>query len=229
MKQQPEIAVQLTGVSKKYEIHHEKPTLMEKLTKGRNEIFWALRDINLTIRKGERIGLTGPNGAGKTTLLKIIAGITHPTEGTVTHRGKIVSLIDLEAGFHPDLTGLQNVYLNGMLLGMTKRQIEAEMRSIIAFADIGRFIDVPLFTYSYGMKLRLGFSVAIHSNPDTLILDEGLGVGDAKFRKKSQAYLKRLITTNRTFILATHSEDFIRANCDRIITLRRGSARETHI
>lgn len=218
----PEIAIQLTNVSKRYEIHHDKPTLIEKLTRGRNEIFWALRDINLTIRKGERVGIVGPNGAGKTTLLKIIAGITHPTTGTVVRNGKTVSLIDLEAGFHPDLTGLQNAYLNGMLLGMSKRQIERALPAIIAFADIGQFIDVPLFTYSFGMKLRLGFSIALHSNPDILILDESLGVGDAKFKRKSQRALQKLISQHKTFILVSHWMEFVRQNCDRVIELDKG-------
>lgn len=222
MKQQQDIAIELTNVSKKYEIHHDKPTLVEKLTHGRNEIFWALQDINITIKKGERIGIIGPNGAGKTTLLKIIAGITHPTSGTVFRNGKTVSLIDLEAGFHPDLTGLQNAYLNGMLLGMTRRQIEQALPSIIEFADIGQFIDVPLFTYSFGMKLRLGFSIAIHSNPDILILDESLGVGDVKFKNKSQRALKKLIRQHKTFILASHWMEFVNENCDRIIELKNG-------
>jgi len=229
MKHNDKIAIQLTNVSKKYEIHHEKPTLVEKFVKGRNETFWALRGINLTIYRGDRIGITGPNGSGKTTLLKIMAGITNPTTGSVTRCGKVVSLIDLEAGFHEDLTGVQNIYLNGMLLGMTKHEIEKELRSIIEFTDIGQFIDVPLFTYSFGMKLRLGFAVAIHSNPDILMLDEGLSVGDAKFRRKSQAVLKRLISSGRTFILATHAVDFIHEHCDRIITLNRGAAKETSL
>ena len=121
-----DLAIKLTGVTKKYIIHHEKPTLVEKVINGRDETFFALKDLNLEIKRGERVGIIGPNGSGKTTLLKIITGITSPTNGKVEIQGKIVSLIDLEAGFHPDLTGIQNIYLNGMLMGMKKEQIEGE-------------------------------------------------------------------------------------------------------
>lgn len=221
MKTNNSVAIQLTNVSKKYEIHHEKPTLVEKFVKGRNEEFWALKNINLTIKKGERVGIIGPNGSGKTTLLKIIAGITAPTTGTITTNGKIVSLIDLEAGFHPDLTGYQNIFLNGMLLGMTKEQIEQAIPFIIKFADIGQFIDVPLFTYSFGMKLRLGFSVAIHSNPDTLILDEGLGVGDANFQKKSIAALNTH-KNNKTVLMTSHHPELVKKYCNTLIYLNQG-------
>ena len=181
-----DIAIQLTNVSKKYEIHHEKPTLVEKFVKGRNETFWALQNINLTINKGERIGIIGPNGSGKTTLLKIIAGITTPSSGHVMTSGKVVSLIDLEAGFHPDLTGIQNIYLNGILIGLPKKIIDDRLSHIISFADIHQFIDAPMFTYSSGMALRLGFAVAVHANPDILILDESLTVGDKVFQQKAK-------------------------------------------
>lgn len=229
MKKTDEIAVKLTAVRKEYEIHHEKPTLVEKFIKGKNETFAALKDINLTIKKGERVGVVGLNGSGKTTLLKIIAGITAPTVGQVETFGKVASLIDLEAGFHPDLTGVQNIYLNGMLLGMSRKQIDKQLASIIAFADIRQFIDVPLFTYSAGMRLRLGFSVAVHSNPDILILDEGLAVGDAKFKIKSQQVIKKLLRENKTFIVATHWFDFIRENCSRVILLKQGKIQEAKL
>jgi ABC-type polysaccharide/polyol phosphate transport system ATPase subunit len=216
-------AIELEGVSKMYTIHHEKPTLVEHLIKGKSEEFYALHDIHLTIKKGERVGIIGPNGSGKTTLLKIIAGITSPTNGMVTANGAIVSLIDLEAGFHPDLTGIENVYLNGMLLGMKKQEIKRTLRSIIAFADIQQFIDVPLFTYSEGMKLRLGFAVAVHANPDILILDEGLSVGDRDFQKKSQVKIQEFFRKGKTILVVTHWLDFVRRNCNRIVILRKGS------
>lgn len=216
------IAIKLTHVSKEYIIHHEKPTLVEKFYKGRNEKFWALKDINLTIRKGERVGIIGPNGSGKTTLLKIIAGITTPTSGAVETNGRIVSLIDIEAGFHPDLTGYQNIYLNGMLLGMTKQEITKKLHTIIQFANIKQFIDAPLFTYSSGMKLRLGFSVAVHADPDILILDEGLNVGDEYFQKKAFAKIESFFKQNKTIITVTHYMEFIQKYCDRIILLKEG-------
>ncbi len=220
-------AITLTHVSKKYEIHHEKPTLVEKFVKGKNETFWALKDINLTIQRGEKVGIMGPNGSGKTTLLKIIAGITTPTSGMVETNGKIVSLIDLEAGFHLDLTGEQNIYLNGMLLGMNKRAIENTIDKIIAFAGIGKFIDTPLFTYSEGMKLRLGFSVAIHANPDIFLLDEGMNVGDSDFQEKTSKKIRDIYHSGKSIIIVSHWLEYIKKNCDRIITLHKGKIVQT--
>lgn len=219
MKQ--DIAIKLTGVSKKYTIHHEKPTLVERFVKGKDEEFWALKNINLTVRKGERIGIVGPNGSGKTTLLKIIAGITTPTKGTIETHGRIVSLIDLEAGFHPELTGEQNIYLNGMLLDMTKKEIEKKIEQIIAFADIGRFIDVPLFSYSSGLRLRLGFSIALFSDPKIILLDEGLAVGDADFRKKSHKAMNALQKKGITLLISTHQNEFL-LGCNRTIAIDHG-------
>lgn len=216
------IAIKLTNISKRYTIHHEKPTLVERLTNGKDEEFWALKDISLTIKKGERVGIIGPNGSGKTTLLKIIAGITTPTSGTVETHGRIVSLIDLEAGFHPDLTGIQNIYLNGMLLGMSKYDITKKLDRIIRFADIKQFIDTPLFTYSSGMKLRLGFAVAIQAEPDTLILDEGFSAGDTNYRTKSLNKIQEFLQMGKTVLFVSHWLEFIQKNCRRILTLENG-------
>lgn len=220
------IAIQLTNVSKKYEIHHEKPTLVEKFVKGKNETFWALKDINLTIKRGEKVGIIGPNGSGKTTLLKIITGITTPTSGTVETHGRIVSLIDLEAGFHPDLTGVQNIYLNSILLGINKQDTQKKLAGIINYADIGNFIDVPLFTYSAGMKLRLGFSIAIHTNPDILLMDENFSVGDEAFRAKTVMKIEEFHRQHKTILLASHWIDFVKQNSDNIISLNLGSIKK---
>ncbi len=217
------ISIQLDRVGKRYDIHHEKPTLVEKFVSGQNEVFWALHDISLSIRKGEKVGIIGPNGSGKTTLLKIIAGITSPTSGQVVTRGKIVSLIDLEAGFHPDLTGFQNIYLNGMLLGLSRRDIDARLHSIISFADIRQFIDAPLYTYSSGMALRLGFAIAVHATPDILLLDENLSAGDKNFQRKSKTKLQEFYRQKKTIITVTHQLEFIRETCTRVIHLRHGS------
>ncbi len=217
------IAIKLTGVSKLYTIHHEKPTLVEKLVKGKDEEFWALKDVNLTIKKGERVGIIGPNGSGKTTLLKIIAGITTPTTGAVKTHGKIVSLIDLEAGFHPDLTGIQNIFLNGMLLGMKKEEIEGKLDAIIRFADIGGFIDAPLFTYSDGMKLRLGFAITVYANPNILILDEGLYSGDINFQIKSQRALQKILSRTATMVMVSHNLDIVRKHSQCIIWINKGT------
>ena len=226
MKSNNDNAIELTHITKEYVIHHEKPTLVEKFYKSasrkKEETFIALNDVSLTIKKGERIGIVGPNGSGKTTLLKIISGIASPTKGTVFTYGKTISIIDLEAGFHHDLTGEQNIFLNGMLLGMTKREIQNKLHKIIEYADIHQFIDTPLFTYSTGMKLRLGFSIAIHAHPENLILDEGLGVGDDNFREKA----KRTLLNSKlhsTIIISAHDLELIEQQCTRIIILNRGS------
>jgi ABC-type polysaccharide/polyol phosphate transport system ATPase subunit len=216
------IAIRLSNVSKKYLVHHEKPTLAERILHGKNEEFWALRHLNIEVKNGERIGLIGSNGSGKTTLLKIIAGISSPTEGKVTIHGKVVSLIDLQAGFHPDLTGLQNIYLNGSILGMSKKEIDYKLKDIVDFADIGKFIDTQIFTYSSGMLLRLGFSVAIHTNPDILILDENISVGDQEFRNKSFEKIKELFKAKKTVIIASHDLDLINKYCDKIFWLEKG-------
>jgi len=223
MNRQQSIAIQLTNVNKKYEIHHEKPTLVEKFVKGRNETFWALRDINLTVKKGERVGVIGPNGSGKTTLLKIIAGITSPTIGAVHSNGKVVSLIDLEAGFHPDLTGIQNIFLSGLLLGIKRDSIIKNLHSIIDYADIKQFIDVPVFTYSSGMKLRLGFSIAVHSHPDILLLDEGLSFGDENFTIKARQTLGSSEYRKKTTMMVYHEPKQLREQCSRAIIIKKGA------
>jgi len=215
-------AIKLTGVSKTYELHHERPTLVEKFVNGRNETFWALKNINVSIYKGERVGIIGPNGSGKTSLLKIIVGITSPSRGVVTTHGKIVSLIDLMAGFHPDLAGYDNIFLNGMLLGMDKQEITKKLDKIIAFADIKQFIDSPLFTYSSGMALRLGFAIAVHANPDILLLDENMSTGDKAFQKKSQAKLRTFFKKGKTILIASHNMNFINQNCHRILLMTKG-------
>ncbi len=217
-----EIAIKLTSISKKYTIHHEKPTLIERLVKGKNEEFLALKDINLAIKKGERVGIIGPNGSGKTTLLKIMSGITAPSSGNVYVNGRIVSLIDLEAGFHLDLSGYENIFLSGMILGMSKAEITRKLDKIISFADIRQFIDTSLFTYSEGMKLRLGFSIAIHADPDILILDEALSVGDRNFQIKARKKIQQLFTKNKTIIMVSHWTELIKANCQHIFLLKRG-------
>lgn len=218
----PTLAIKLSHISKKYEIHHEKPTLVEKFIKGRNETFWALRDVNLEFKKGERVGIIGPNGSGKTTLLKIISGVTTPTEGNIETRGRIVSLINLEAGFRPELTGIQNIYLNGMLLNMREKEITKKLDSIIRYCDIGQFIDAPLFTYSDGMKLKLSFSITIHSEPDILILDESMYVGDQKFQNKALKSIDALYKNGATILLVTHWLSYVKNNCNRIVVMRNG-------
>lgn len=217
------IVVELNNVSKIYTLNHEKPTLTENvLTLKKKEEFWALKNINLTIKKGERLGIIGPNGSGKTTLLEIIAGITTPTQGSVQTVGKIISLIDVEAGFHPELSGEENIYLNGMLVGMSREEIKNKLKKIVEFAGIKQFIDTPFYTYSEGMKLRLGFSVVAHTNPDTILLDESLAVGDQEFREKSYNKIQEFFKKGKTIIVVSHFMDFIRKSCSRVVWLQEG-------
>ncbi|MBI5449690.1 ABC transporter ATP-binding protein [Candidatus Gottesmanbacteria bacterium] len=213
----------LKSVTKKYLVHHEKPTLSERIISETNETFVALNNINLTITEGESVGIVGANGSGKTTLLKIIAGIATPSRGSVCVTKRLVSLIDLTAGFHPELSGERNVYLNGMLIGMKKQLIDKKMPSIIHFADIGNFIDAPLYTYSDGMKLRLGFAIAVAANPDILILDEGISVGDLKFQFRSQQYLETFLHAKKILIAVEHKLDYIQKYCSRILIMRKGT------
>jgi len=216
------IAIQLTNVTKTYTIHHEKPTLVEKFIKGRDEQFIALNNINLTIKKGEKVGIIGPNGSGKTTLLKILSGIASLSDGAIIINGKTVSIISLEAGFYSDLSGRENVHLNGLFVGMSRSEIIQKKNQIIKYADIGKFIDMPLYTYSQGMKLRLGFSIALHANPNIILLDENLGVGDQKFKDKLRNETRLLFNKKSTIIMASHNLYAIVDFCDRIIVLEHG-------
>ncbi len=222
-----DIVIDIHHVTKKYTLHHQKPTFSEQILKGfHSEQFTALNDLSLEIERGEKIGIIGKNGSGKTTLLKVIAGISTPTTGSVKTKGRIVSLIDLEAGFHPDLTGEENIYLNGLIIGMTKKEIIAQFSDIVEFAGIGKFIDTPLYTYSQGMKLRLGFAIAIHANPDTLILDEGISAGDDNFQKKLSQRIKSLFKQKKTIIVVSHWLEFLEENCNKIIWVDSGKIKK---
>jgi len=223
-KQRGKVVIRFTNVGKKYLVHHEKPTLAENLTRvlkfEKNEEYWAVRNLNLEIRKGERIGLYGPNGSGKTTILKLIAGISTPTEGSIATIGRIISLVDIEAGFHPDLSGQENIILNGLVLGMSREEVRSKVTQIITFADIGNYITAPLYTYSSGMKLRLGFSVAIHANPSILLLDEVVNMGDANFRDKSHRALKSLYKKKVTVIMVSQWLPYLKDNTQKILSIQ---------
>lgn len=216
------IAVKLIGVEKRYQLKKESGLFSNKNSKNQKYYFDALKKINLTVNKGERIGIVGKNGCGKTTLLKVIAGITEPSAGSVYISGKIVSIIDLQAGFHDDLTGIDNIHINGILIGMDKQEIENKLDSIVKFANIEEFIDEPLYKYSQGMKLKLGFSIAIHSDPDVLVLDETMSVGDEDFHKQAFKELKKLSLKNKTIIASNHWRPFLKQFCNRIIYLEKG-------
>jgi lipopolysaccharide transport system ATP-binding protein len=183
---------------------------------------WALRDVSFDVRKGEVVGLIGHNGAGKSTLLKILSRITDPTEGEAWFEGRMGSLLEVGTGFHPELTGRENIYLSGAILGMTKREIEAKADEIIAFSEIGPFIDTPVKRYSSGMFVRLGFAVAAHLEPELLIVDEVLAVGDAGFQRKCMAKMRQVSDAGRTILFVSHNMGSVQALCDRAIVLKHG-------
>lgn len=193
--------------------------------KVKYEEFWALRDVSFDIQKGEVIGIIGNNGAGKSTLLKIISGILKPTHGSVEVMGNIVPMLELGSGFDHDLTGRENIFLNGAILGYSEAFLKEKYDEIVAFSELGRFIDIPLRNYSSGMMMRLAFSVATVVNPDILIVDEILAVGDADFQAKSKARMLELMGGGTTVLFVSHSIDQIREMCDRVIWLEHGQVK----
>lgn len=187
-----------------------------------DKAFWALRDVNFQIKRGESIGLIGVNGSGKSTLLKLISHIIEPTEGYIRTVGRIASLLEVGAGFHIELTGRENIYLNGAVFGMTQEEVDDQFDKIVEFSEIGDFLDTPLKRYSSGMRVRLGFSVAIHTNPDILILDEVLAVGDAGFREKCMQRIEEKKQEGITLLIVSHSMSHITRMTDYVIWLKNG-------
>lgn len=207
-----DVVIKISGLGKKY-----------SLPIGNKRDFWALKNLNLEIKKGEKVGLMGDNGAGKTTLLKLIAGLTVPNKGKLNAKGKIASLINLEAGFNLELTGRENIILNGMIYGMTKPEVKSKMEQIINFADIGEFIDAPFFTYSSGMRFRLALSVALAAEPDIILLDEIFLSGDVDFQIKTLKKIEEMVKNKKvTLLMASHHPVFVRKYCERFLFLRKG-------
>lgn len=194
--------------------------------KNNKDCFWALKDVSLIIRKGECLGVIGRNGAGKSTLLSLLLGVMQPTKGKIEMNGKRTPLLDLGAGFHPDLSGIENIIMNGVLLGHTEKEIRERMGDIIAFSELGDFIKMPIRTYSNGMQMRLAFSIAVHTDPEILLIDEILAVGDEAFQKKSSKALMKLIKGGITTVYVSHSMDAVEKICDRVIWLERGMIKE---
>ena len=244
-----DIAIAVSGLGKSYFVGHESPgrhrytalrdviarNARDLVRKARDmlggravvqgddvEEFWALRDIDFQVAKGEVIGVIGRNGAGKSTLLKVLSRITEPTEGRVEIAGRVASLLEVGTGFHPELTGRENIYLNGAILGMTRAEIRAKFDQIVAFAEIERFLDTPVKRYSSGMYVRLAFAVGAHLEPDILVVDEILAVGDAEFQKKCLGRMRDAAGDGRTVLFVSHNMAAIRALCSSCLLLRAG-------
>lgn len=203
-------AVRLTNVSKRYKVADGSNSLFRNWRNSTRGDFWALRDVNFLVKRGERVGILGANGAGKTTLLKIISGITKPTTGSISIYGKVVSLIDLEAGFQPDLTGEENIYLNGALIGIPRPKLKRSIAAIQEFSGIRNFLKAPFYTYSDGMKFRLAFSIAVKSEFDILVMDEIFMAGDIEFQRKTVEKIKEIQATKKvTTIICSHSPLYV--------------------
>ena len=215
------------GVYKDFKLFYDKAnTLKEKILffkkRDKNEIIHILKDINLTIKKGETVALIGVNGSGKSTLLKLMTKIMYPNKGKITVNGKLTSLLELGAGFHPDFSGRENIYFNASIFGLTKKEIDRRLDDIIKFSELEEFIDNPVRTYSSGMYMRLAFSVAINVDADILLIDEILAVGDQHFQEKCYDKMKSLKEEGKTIVLVTHSMTAVNDFCDRAVWLNEG-------
>ena len=247
-----DVVIRAEGLGKKYVIGHEaqrerNPTLRDTITRtARNvwaksrdmargralvtgdttEEFWALRDVSFEVKRGEVLGIIGRNGAGKSTLLKVLSRITEPTEGRVTIKGRVASLLEVGTGFHPELTGRENVYLNGAILGMTSAEIKRKFDEIVAFAEVEKFLDTPVKRYSSGMYVRLAFAVAAHLEPEILVVDEVLAVGDVEFQKKCLGKMRAVAGHGRTILFVSHNMAAVGQLCERGIWLAGGRSQE---
>ncbi|HKP37471.1 MAG TPA: ABC transporter ATP-binding protein [Pyrinomonadaceae bacterium] len=230
--------VQVRNLGKRYYLtraRNTSPTLREALvgaarafsfqrlsTRTDSDHFWALREVTFDVRPGEVIGIIGPNGAGKSTLLKLLARITKPTEGEADIYGRVGSILEVGTGFHPDLSGRENIYLNAAILGMKRHEIRRKLDEIIAFSEIDQFLEMPVKFYSSGMYVRLAFAVAVHLEPDVLILDEVLSVGDAAFQVKCQEKMSQVRRQGHTIFLVSHNMQAIRESCNRVFIISDG-------
>ncbi|HEX6812025.1 MAG TPA: ABC transporter ATP-binding protein [Planctomycetota bacterium] len=225
-------AIRFQGVGKRFRVQHQKPFLAKELLRAmlqrpsQSQEFWALRDVSFEIEAGESVAILGTNGSGKSTTLALIAQTSRPTEGAVTVNGRVGPLLELGAGFHPDLTGYENIYLNASLLGLSRRDVDGKLGAIIDYAGIGDFIDAPIQTYSTGMKARLGFAVVAHIDPDILLLDEVLSVGDGQFAHKCEATIREFQQAGKTLCFVSHSPPMVLALCQRAIWLNGGRVHE---
>ena len=226
-------AVVFESVSKKFTLHYDRPRSFQEAFLSRvrgdnhnsSKVFWVLRDVSFQVARGETVGFIGPNGAGKSTLLKLIARIIEPTAGQISVNGRVGALLELGAGFHPDLTGRENVYLNGSMMGLCRERIRQKMDEIISFAELERFIDVPVKHYSSGMYVRLGFSVAVHTSPEILLVDEVLAVGDQNFQHKCLERILEMKEQGVTICFVSHDLGSVQKLCSQAIWLEDGTVR----
>ena len=229
MKRKGDLAIKVENVTKSFKLYYDKPsTLKERLVfwnKKKSENRVILKNINLDIKKGETVALIGVNGSGKSTLLKLMTKIIYPTKGKITVNGKLTSLLELGAGFHPDFTGRENIYFNASIFGLTKSEIEKRVDDIIEFSELGEFIDSPVRTYSSGMYMRLAFSVAINVDAEILLIDEILAVGDQHFQDKCFAKLRELRDSDKTIVIVSHSLGPIKDLCNRAVWIYNGEIR----
>ena len=225
----PQNAIEVRNMSKQFKVDYDKAnTLKDKMLfwkKSHVEVHQVLKNINMNVRKGETVALIGTNGSGKSTLLKLMTKIIFPNEGTIETNGKLTSLLELGAGFHPDFTGRENIYFNASIFGLTRKEIDARIQDIIDFSELGEFIDHPVRTYSSGMYMRLAFSVAINVDAEILLIDEILAVGDQHFQEKCYRKLKELKDSDKTIVIVTHSLDVVKELCDRAVWIYKGELR----
>lgn len=223
-------AIQVKGVSKKFVLDANRPSSLKEAFLRRNREksndFWALDDVSFTIPKGSFFGIIGHNGSGKSTILRLMAGIHRPTSGSIETNGRISALLELGSGFHPDLTGRENIFLNGAMLGLGRQQMEAAVDEIVEFSGIGEFIDAPVKVYSSGMHVRLGFAVAVHVDPEILLVDEVLAVGDEEFQRKCLDHIHTLRRKGVTIVLVAHSPQLMQTMCDQVAWLDHGKLRD---
>jgi ABC-2 type transport system ATP-binding protein len=218
-------AVAIEGISKRFRLYRERPSSLKERflsRRSRAEDLWALRDVSVDIPQGSFFGLVGHNGSGKTTLLKCIAGILRPTAGTIRYGGRLAALLELGAGFHPELTGRENVYLNAAFLGLNRLETDRVYADIVEFAELGDFMENQVKFYSSGMLVRLGFSVAVHVDPEIFLIDEVLAVGDEAFQRRCLDRVRRFQDEGRTIVLVSHALDTVREVCDRAVMLEQG-------
>jgi lipopolysaccharide transport system ATP-binding protein len=228
-------AIRVADVSKRFLLRRDRPRSFQELavnglrrrkSHNREEVFWALQDVSFLVERGETVGIVGANGAGKSTCLKLLARILEPTAGTIEVEGRVSAILELGSGFHPELTGRENITLYGSILGLRRREMARRFDEIVAFAELERFIDIPVKFYSSGMYVRLAFATAINVSPDILLLDEVLAVGDQSFQKRCLVRINELEASGMTIVFVSHSLDAVKGLCDRALWLDGGTLRE---